>query len=86
MQVVKLNERIKVRADFSAGGGIVPLLFRRPDQDPFRVKEVNASWEDREGESRQLYFSVRVTQSDDIFQLRYREDDRTWWVDAVLMD
>jgi hypothetical protein len=86
MQLVKLDERIKMRADFTPGGKVVPLLFKRGDRDVFRVKEVNASWEDRETEGRQLYFSVRVSQSDDIYQLRYRENDRTWWVDAVLMD
>ena len=86
MQVVKLNERIKVRVDFTPGGKVVPLLFKRPNQDPFRVQEINATWEDRQTDGRQLYFSVRVTRSDDIFQLRYRESDRTWWVDAVLMD
>ena len=78
MQLVKLDERIKMRADFTPGGKVVPLLFKRGDRDVFRVKEVNASWEDRETEGRQLYFSVRVSQSDDIYQLRYRENDRTW--------
>lgn len=86
MQVVKVNERVKVRADFTPGGRVVPLLFKRDGQDAFRVKDVNATWEDREGQARQLYFSVRVSQSEDVYQLRYRENDRTWWIDAVLLE
>lgn len=86
MEVSKLNERIKVRADFTPGGRVAPLLFKRGGCDVFRVKEINAMWEEREAQGKQLYFSVRVAQSDDVYQLRYREYDRTWWIDAVLMD
>lgn len=86
MQSVRLNERIKVRADFSPGGRITPVLFKRGERDAFRVRAVNAAWEDRQGEGKLLFFSVVVAGSEDIFQLRYRESDRTWWVDLVLMD
>ena len=86
MEVMKLNERVKVRADFTPGGQVMPLLFKRRDQEAFRVKEINATWEDSENQGRQLYFSVRVRRSDDVYQLRYRENDRTWWIDSVLMD
>ena len=86
MQAVKINERIKVRADFSPGGRVTPVLFRRGERDAFRIRAVNAAWEDREGQGKLLYFSVRVAESEDIFQLRYRESDRTWWMDSVLMD
>ena len=82
----EINERIKVRADFTPGGKIVPLLFRRGRQDPFGVRKINAVWEDREGGGRTIYYSVLVDRSDDLFQLRYRENDRTWWIDSVLMD
>ena len=86
MQTVEINERIKVRADFTPGGRIVPLMFRRDRRDPLRVRKINAVWEDRGSEGRVVYFSVTVDKADDVFQLRYREGDRTWWIDSVLMD
>ena len=86
MQVVEINERIKVRADFTTGGRIVPLMFKRGEQEPFRIRELNAVWEDRETEGRRLYFSASVDKSDDVFQLCYRECDRTWWIDSLVID
>ena len=86
MQVEEMNERIKVRADFTPGGRIVPLLFKRDGQEAFRVKQINAIWEDREIQGKRVYFSVSVAQSDDIYQLRYQEQDRSWWLDLLTMD
>ena len=86
MQVVEMNERVKMRADFTPGGRMVPLLFKRDGQDSLRVKDVNATWEDREAKGKRIYFSVSVEQSDDIYQLCYQEHDRTWWVEALMVD
>ncbi len=86
MQAVKINERIKVRADFTPGGKIIPLMFKRDHQEPRRVRNVNAVWEDREAKGKVVYFSVTVDRSDDVYQLRYLENDRTWWIDSLLMD
>jgi len=86
MQSVQINERIKVRADFTPGGRIVPLMFKRERRDPFRVKKVNTSWEDRGADGSSVYFSVSVDLSDDVYQLRYREQDRTWWLEAVIVE
>ncbi len=86
MQSVEINERIKVRADFTPAGRIIPLMFKRDHRDPFRIKKVNATWEDRGSKGKIAYFSVTVDKSDDVFQLRYRESDRTWWLDSLLMD
>jgi len=86
MEIAELKERIKVRADFSPGGKVVPVLFRRNGHDVFRVTRVNSSWEDREQQNKLLYFSVNVDGSDDVFQLCYREEDRTWWLDCVMLD
>jgi hypothetical protein len=84
MQVIEIKKRIKVRADFGADGKIVPLMFKRGQEEPLRVKKVNATWEDREGGA--LYFSVSAEKSDDVFQLCYRLRERTWWMDAVMME
>ena len=86
MQIAEIRERIKVRADFTPGGKVVPLLFKRKGQEVFRVTRVNATWEDREQENKLLYFSVSVDKSDDVFQLCYREEDRTWWLDCVMLE
>jgi len=86
MQIVELNERIKVRADFTPAGRIIPLMFRRDRQEPFRIRGVNATWEERNSGGRVVHFSVSVKNSDDVYQLRYREQDRTWWLDSLLME
>ena len=84
MEAVETKERIKVRADFTPGGKIVPIMFKRGQQDPLRVRKIHAVWEDRETQGRLLYFTASVEGSDDIFQLRYREKDRTWWLDCLM--
>lgn len=86
MQVVEIGERIKVRADFTPAGRIIPLMFRRGRHDPLRIRRINATWEERGHGSRTVYFSVSVENSDDVFHLRYREEDRTWWLDSLAMD
>ena len=86
MHVVEMKERVKVRADFSPGGQMLPRLFKRGEQEPFRVKQVHATWEDREAAGKRAYFSVSVEQSDDVYQLCYQEHDRTWWLNAVMME
>lgn len=86
MHIANVKERIKVRADFSPGGSVSPLLFKRKSREAFRVTRVNATWEDREQRHKILYFSVLTDRSDDVFQLSYREEDRSWWLDCVMMD
>ena len=85
MQVAELNEPIKVRADFLPGGEVQPRLFRRGHRT-FRVTNVNATWEDTEGQHALLYLTVTVSNSDDVFQLCFREEDRTWWLQQVMME
>ncbi|MFW6107324.1 MAG: hypothetical protein ACOC8A_01390 [bacterium] len=86
MQVAQIHEPVKVRADFLPGGTVVPLLFKRRDQRVFRVRQVNSTWEDTEQESTRLHFSVTTDRSDDAYQLCYQAEDRTWWLDSVMMD
>lgn len=86
MEVAEIRERVKVRADFSPGGKVAPLLFKRQDGQTFRIARVHSCWEDTEQEDRILYFSVTTDRSDDIFQLAYHEAERTWWLESVMMD
>lgn len=83
MQVEHLNEAVKVRADFQ-GGRIVPLVFRRKDKS-YKVLQVNAAWEDREGAQKLYFFSV-TADSGDVYQLRFSGKDMTWYVDLVMME
>jgi hypothetical protein len=86
MQIAEIRERVKVRADFSPGGEVVPLLFKRKNQEVFRVARVHSTWEDKEQQNRLLYFSVSTDKSDDVFQLCYQDEDRSWWLECVMMD
>ncbi|MFH0965452.1 MAG: hypothetical protein V2A58_15740, partial [Planctomycetota bacterium] len=45
MQIAEINEPVKVRADFSPGGKVAPLLIKRRDRRVFRVTRVNSTWE-----------------------------------------
>jgi len=77
-----LNGPVKVRADFE-GGRARPLLFKRGRQI-FRVERLAASWEDRDGGARILYFSVESSGA--VYQLSWRVQDNLWYVDAVMME
>ena len=85
MEVAHIKERIKVRADFAPSGKVTPLLFKR-GQMIYRIRRVNSIWEDRQQQGKLLYFSVLTDRSDDVFQLCYRHDDRSWWLELVMMD
>jgi len=86
MQISRLHEPIRVRADFGPGGVVKPRLFKREKMEAFRITRVNSKWEDKEQEHTLLYFSVCTDRSDDVFQLCFRERDRTWWLECVMMD
>jgi len=86
MQIAEIKERIKVRADFHPNGKVVPLLFKRNGHETYRVRRINSTWEDREQEHKLLYFSLSVEGSDDVFQLCFREEDRTWWLECVMLE
>ncbi len=83
MLIERLDEPVKVRADFT-GGVIHPLLFRRGAVS-HRVLTVNARWEDREGQQKIYYFSVSVV-SGDVYQLRFHAGDLLWFADSVMME
>ena len=84
MQVTELNDPIKVRVDFSSGGKVTPRLFTHGPRT-FRVKRVNTRWEDRDANYKALRLTVTVTESDDVFQLCFREKDLTWVLEKVML-
>ena len=86
MEITRIRERIKVRADFTSGGKVLPRLFKRKNGETCRVARVNCTWEDREEQGRLLYFSINVEDSDDVFQLCYRARDHTWLLECVMLE
>jgi hypothetical protein len=83
MLIERLDEAVKVRADFQ-GGAVQPLVFRRGSVR-HRVVSVNARWESREGVEKIYFFSVSVV-SGDVYQLRFQASDLRWFADSVAMD
>ena len=83
MHVERINEPVKVRADFQ-GGRIQPLRFKRHGKD-HKVKSVNASWETREGRSKLHYFSVTI-ESGDVCQLYFNNEDLIWFLESIMLE
>ena len=80
MQTERLDEPVKVRADFS-GGAITPLAFKR-GQVTHKVTEVITSWLDREGRFPRHHFSVRA-ENGDLYRLCLRMEDMVWILETV---
>jgi hypothetical protein len=83
MLVERLDEKIKVRADFG-GGTIKPLVFMRR-RHIHRVVKVNCRWMDREGTAKIYYFSV-TSDSGDVYQIHLNTGDMTWHLDLVMVE
>jgi len=81
--VERLDEKVKVRADFG-GGTIKPLVFMRRGQI-HRVVRINCRWMDREGTSKIYYFSV-TSDSGDVYQIHLNAGDMTWHLDQVMVE
>lgn len=83
MRVERLNEPIRVRADF-AGGTVTPLALARGVQS-LRVTRVNARWSDRQGSERLHYFACTVP-SGDVYELCLNAHDLTWRLTSVMLE
>lgn len=84
MQIQTLDEPIKVRADFEAGGTVRPLLIRRRER-VHRVTEVHASWVDRTLRHPRFFFSLSVD-SGDLYQVSLRGESMSWHLESVTLD
>ena len=78
----ELNERIRVRADFSVGG-VTPRAFKRGER-VFRIARVNASWEDRRGTFKRYHFSVEA--EGNLYELHLDSRDMLWHLDRVCLE
>lgn len=83
MRWERLDEPVKVRADFQ-GGVVSPVLFRRGDRR-VAVRSVNTRWQDARGRHRVCYFSV-TADSGDVYQLCFDTGDLTWRLASVMFD
>ena len=83
MRWERLDEPVKVRADFQ-GGVISPVLFRRKEHR-VEVRSVNTRWQDTQGRHRLCYFSV-TADSGDVYQLCFDTNDLTWRLEYVMFE
>ena len=83
MRLERLDEAVKVRADFQ-GGVAAPLLIKRNTQE-IKVRRVTARWEDRKGAQKMYYFSVQAI-SGDVYQLEFHSGDLVWKLNSVMLD
>jgi len=79
----RLDEPVKVRADFD-GGRLVPLLLRLGGRT-HRIARVNAQWAEREGRRQIHLFSV-TTDAHDTYQLRFDPGALSWRAEAVMYE
>ncbi len=83
MRLERLDEAVKVRADFQ-GGTVTPLLIRRRGQE-LKVSRVTARWEDRRGTQKIHYFSVQ-SNAGDVYQLEFASGDLVWKLTSVMLE
>ena len=83
MILERIDEPVKVRADFQ-GGVITPQRFRLRKQS-IRIDRVNARWEDREGQDRLYYFSV-TTSEGDTYEIHLSTRNMIWYADRVFLE
>jgi hypothetical protein len=82
MTVEELNERVRVRADFSADG-VTPRAFKRRGR-VFRIERVNARWEDHTLNARRFHFSVEA--EGNVYELHLDSRDMGWTLDRVILE
>lgn len=83
MKWERLDEPVKVRADFQ-GGSITPVLLRR-GETRLAVRAVNTRWEDVRGRRRLCFFSV-TADTGDVYQLSFDTGDLTWRLEYVMFE
>ncbi len=83
MRVERLDEPVRVRADFT-GGRATPVAFQRGTQQ-LRVLRVNSRWEDRVGRQPLYYFACSV-ESGDVYELCLNAHELTWRLTSVMLD
>jgi hypothetical protein len=81
MGYVQIKEPVEMLAHFSPQGVIRPLAFSWGKR-MHKVLRTTYRWHAGRGRAALHYFAV-VTKSEDAFQLCYRDEDATWWLEKT---
>ncbi len=81
MGYVEVQEPVTALVRFSPRGEIRLLAFTWAGRQ-LRVKETTYQWSTGRGRETLRHFAV-VSEAGDSYQLSYREESATWWVDQV---
>ena len=82
MDMVEIDEPIRVLAAFS-GGGVEPLRFGWHGQT-YEIEAVNGRWVDRSGRDYSLHFSVQA--GAETYYLHFASSDVQWWLDRLIVE
>ena len=82
MEIVQINEPIRVLAAFS-GGGLDPLRFDWNGRG-YEIEAVNGRWTDRNGANYTLHFSVQI--GDESYYIHFAGREVQWWLDQVVVE
>ena len=85
MQIERLDEPIRVRADFQ-GGDISPLYFQRGVYR-YRVTQVHTCWIDREGVFPRIHFAIDAQSEADsgTYEMHFNSKELSWYLDRVVL-
>jgi hypothetical protein len=81
MGYLQVQDPVEVIARFSSQGIIRPLVFFWAGRQ-YQVQETTYRWCAVKGRATLRFFSI-VTSTEDAYQLCYREEDSTWWLESV---
>jgi hypothetical protein len=81
MGYVEVQEPVLALVRFSPEGEIRPLAFVWAGRR-HQVKTTTYRWRTGKGRETCRHFAV-TTESEDAFQLTYREESATWWIEQV---
>lgn len=85
MHIERLDEAIRVRADFQAGA-ILPVYFQR-GQYRYRVLKVHTRWVDREGVFPKIHFALDAASESvsGTYELHFNTKELSWYLDRVVL-
>lgn len=85
MRVERLDEPVRVRADFQAGD-ILPVYFQRGPLR-YRVTKVHTRWVDREGVFPNIHFALEAASEADsgTYELHFSAKELSWYLDRVVL-
>jgi len=85
MKIERLDEPIRVRADFQ-GGTIQPLYFQR-GVHRYRITQVHTRWIDREGMFARVHFALDAQGEVDsgTYELHFNSKELAWYLDRVAL-